>query len=167
LTKVTKLKQEFPTNPYIKGLVSATWGVISASKVLEYTLDQINEKELDVGLKNTHQYVIVGRNIVKGEDIYELINQDSAYAFNLRLKPWVTAKSRDDMGKLALDYLDNVVRCQTDSISFDKYIDINDTAYVLEQKTTGLIHWQNVNCYYNKTTGYKSKNYDRQLQSHS
>ncbi len=40
-----------------------------------------------------------------------------------------------------------------------KKININDENYALESKTTGLIHWWNVNCYHNKTKDYKSKNY--------
>jgi hypothetical protein len=159
LSVAKELKANYPTNPYIKGLASATWGVIQQRNILEYTVDEINEKKLDVGYSETNKYIIHGMKVKKGVDYYKLINTRKACKFQLRLKPWITAQARDDMGRLALKYLDNVVRIQTDSISFDKYIDINDNAYALEEKTTGLIHWRNVNCYHNKTNDYKSKNY--------
>ena len=60
---------------------------------------------------------------------------------------------------MAIKNIEHVIRIQTDSISFDKAIDINDDGYALEDKTTGLIHWDTVNSYHNKTNGYKSKTY--------
>ena len=105
------------------------------------------------------KYKIVGRKQIKGIDYYVLVKTDNAYCYNMRLKPWITAQARYDMGTLAIKYLQNVCRIQTDSISFDKPIEFNDPNYALEAKTTGNIYWRNVNCYYNKTTGYKSKNY--------
>jgi hypothetical protein len=55
--------------------------------------------------------------------------------------------------------LKNVIRIATDSVSFSKDIVNDDERYTTEEKTTGLIHFYNVNKYHNLTTGYKSKNF--------
>eukprot|EP01039_Chlorochromonas_danica_P011736 gene11736-13182_t len=57
-------------------------------------------------------------------------------------------------------HVKNVVRVQTDSISFTKPQSFADPNLVLEEKTTGTIYWRNVNSYHNKTTGYKTRGYD-------
>jgi len=159
------LKTKYKNNPYMKQIASATWGVIQQRNKLKYTIDEINEKNMDVGLSDKHKYKIIGRSQIKGVDYVELVNTTCAYKYNLRLKPWVTAKARYDMGTLALKYLGNIVRIQTDSISFDKPIEINDENYAIESKTTGLIHWHNVNNYHNKTNDYKSKNFEYEYDS--
>jgi len=155
----TELKKQFPNNPYIKSIASATWGTIQQKNKLIYTREDINNKKLDVGLNYEHKYKIIDMVVKKGVEYYILVNTTKAYKYQLRLKPWVTAQARDDMGRLIMKHIDNVVRVQTDSLSFNKKIELNDPNYALESKTTGLIHWHNVNCYYNKTTGYKTKNY--------
>lgn len=159
LEKVTSLKKAFPKNPLIKMLASGTWGAIQKKNKLEYTLDEVDDLKLDVGLEATkHKYVLVKRYEKRGVDMCQLLNTDAAYKYQLRLKPWVTAQARDDIGRLALKHLANVVRIQTDSITFNIPIELDDPKYALEAKTTGLIKWYNVNKYHNKTTGYRSKN---------
>jgi len=161
LAKATLLKEKYKSNPLMKFIASGTWGIIQQKRKLEYTIDEINENELDVGISDDCKYKIVERKQKKGIDYYVLVKTDNAYCYNIRLKPFVTAQARYDMGTIAIQFLPHVVRCQTDSISFNKPIEFNDPNYALEAKTTGLIHWKNVNSYHNKTTGYKSKNYDK------
>ncbi len=57
----------------------------------------------------------------------------------------------------ALEDIDNVIRIHTDCISFLNEMDFDNENLVLEDKTTGLIHWKNCGNYHNLTTGYKSK----------
>lgn len=159
LIKVKALKAKYPKNPYIKQLASGTWGVINQRNTLHHTADEINKKGLDFGLTDDHQYMQIGRFEKYGEDYYKMVNTQMAYKYQIRLKPWITAQARNDIGRLALKHINNVIRIQTDSISFDKDIELKDENYAVEAKTTGLIHWRNVNAYYNKTTEYKSKTY--------
>ena len=155
-----ELKTKFKTNPLLSMIVKATWGCIQMKNKLEYTKDEIDDKKLDIGLDENSQYKLIGRKQIKDKDIYILVNTKSAYKYKLRLKPFVTAQARYDLVILAIKHLKNIVRIQTDSISFDNVtIEINDTNYAVESKTTGIIHYKNVNCYHNKTTGYTSKNY--------
>lgn len=158
LTKIKKLKKAFPKNPYIKSLASATWGALSQRRYIQKTYEQIEDEQIDCGSHIDNKYVIFETTIGKdGNELYSLVNSNNAYMYHLRLKPFVTAKARDDLARLIMPHLDKVVRLQTDSVSFSTKIDINDENYAIEDKTTGLIHWKNVNCYTNLTTGYKSK----------
>jgi hypothetical protein len=158
--KITKLKTTYKNNPLIKFVASSTWGCIQQRCTKWYSLEQIEKKQLDVGMPGGDaKYKIINRKFKKDTEYYEIVNTYKAYHFNLRVKPWVTAQARNDLGSLARKHLKHIVRIQTDSISFDKEIDINDTNYATEDKTTGLIHWDNVNSYHNKTNGYKSKTY--------
>lgn len=161
ITKLKALKAKFPKNPYIKNIASSTWGMINERNTLSYTADQINEKKLDYGLTDEHQYVKTGQYEKKGVMYYEMVNSNAAYGYHIRLKPWITARARVDIGRLALKHLEHVVRIQTDSISFDTNIKIDDENYPVEAKTTGFIHWKDCNAYHNQTTGYKSKNYNK------
>jgi len=157
---ITKLKTTYKNNPLIKFVASSTWGCVQQRRSKWYSLEQINEKKLQVGMPGGNaKYKIINREFKKDIEYYEIVNTHQPYHFNLRLKPFVTAQARNDLAKLARKHLKHVVRMQTDSISFDKPIDINDDNYALEDKTTGLIHWQNVNSYHNKTNNYKSKTY--------
>ena len=70
----------------------------------------------------------------------------------MRIKSFVTAQARIDIANFSMLHgLQNVIRIQTDSVSFSK--EINNA------KSTGLIHFYNVNKYHYLTTGYKSKNF--------
>ena len=57
--------------------------------------------------------------------------------------------SRNKIAKIALRDIDNVIRIQTDNVVFKKEQDIKDVPdLTLEDKTSGKIHWKNVNKYY-------------------
>lgn len=76
------------------------------------------------------------------------------------MKPYITALSRNLTADIALMNIDNVVRVQTDCITFTEPMEFDNPNLVLEEKTSGLIHFKNVNSYWNKTNNYKSKKYD-------
>ena len=88
-----------------------------------------------------------------------IIKRTAAMQNNIRLKPWITSISRNMTADIALQNINKVVRVQTDCISFTDEMKFDNSNLILEDKTTGLIQWKNVNCYHNKTTEYKSKNY--------
>jgi len=158
--KVSALKSKYNGNQLIKFLASSTWGVIQQRNVRYCTYEDIQKRKLDVGQSESSTYhSIEMKKSIEGKEYYKLVKTQHAYKYNLRLKPWVTAQARNDLAELARKHLKHIIRIQTDSISFDKAIDINDTNYAIEDKTTGLIHWKNVNSYHNKTNDYKSKTY--------
>jgi hypothetical protein len=164
---VSKLKQVYKENPLAKLLVSGTWGALCAKLSRPYTLEQIKEKKLDVGLTDDHDYII-DKTIYNndGTETYKLIKCDNAYKFNIgRWKPFITSQARYNLGMIAFEHREHVIRIQTDSLSFvkdtvqltDHHEHFNKLKYGLEAKTTGLIQWYNLNKYHNLTTGYKTK----------
>ena len=94
------------------------------------------------------------------ETFYKLVNLSNPYKYKLRIKSFATAQARIDIANFNLKYgLKNVIRIQTDSVSFSKEINNDDENYSIESKSTGLIHFYNVNKNHNLTTGYNFKNF--------
>jgi hypothetical protein len=96
---------------------------------------------------------------------YELVNMKQPYRNNFaRLKPFLLSAGRVITGNVCMLYPEDLVRVHTDGIVFDKQRDEIMTHFktypdlLPEGKTTGLIKWYNVNCYYNKTLNEKHGN---------
>ena len=73
------------------------------------------------------------------------------------LSLFLLAKSREIIGKVAIKYIDDVVRICVDNVTFNKVHDdvvfqANTFKLTKENKTTGLIEWKYVTCYSNHTT---------------
>jgi hypothetical protein len=68
-----------------------------------------------------------------------------------RLKPFVLALSRNIVGEFIMDndLLDNVIRIHTDGVVLNCELEIPNDGYYPkpEDKTTGMITWENVNRY--------------------
>ena len=89
------------------------------------------------------------------ETFYKLVVLKNPYKYKLRMKSFVTAQARIDIANFSILHgLQNVIRIQTDSVSFSKKINNDDENYSKEKKSSGLIHFYNVNKYHNLTTGY-------------
>lgn len=54
------------------------------------------------------------------------------------MKAFLTDYGRIKMAKLALEYIDNVIRIQTDSITYDKHLKINMDVLRLKIRVFGL-----------------------------
>ena len=59
------------------------------------------------------------------------------YEFQLRLKAFLTDFGRVKIAKIALQNIDNVVRIQTDSITFDQPIKLNINNFAIDEKKCG------------------------------
>ena len=59
------------------------------------------------------------------------------YEFQFRLKAFLTDFGRVKIAKIALQNIDNVVRIQTDSITFDKPIVLNINNFAIDEKKCG------------------------------
>jgi hypothetical protein len=71
-------------------------------------------------------------------DIYRLINLKSdIYEFQFRLKAFLTDFGRVKIAKIALGNIDNVVRIQTDSITFDTPIKLTINNFEIDTKKCG------------------------------
>ena len=124
---------------------------------------EIELQNLNVGLSfdyTQNDYQMISTFEKDNETFYKLVDLKNPYKYKLRLKSFVTAQARNDIATFSIKHgLKNVLRVQTDSVSFSKEINNDDENYSLESKSTGLIHFYNVNKYENLTTGYKSKNF--------
>jgi len=164
------LKESYPEcKVLIKLITSSLWGRLAEYHKLFKTDEEIMDEKLDVSLTYdpNHKYYIRSTKINKqGNDLCELIHSKKPYHFNIaRIKPFLLSKSREMTGKVAVKYIDDVVRICTDNITFNKVHDdvvfqANTFKLTKEGKTTGKIKWKYTTCYKNYTTNYETKNYN-------
>jgi hypothetical protein len=164
-----KLKEQFPKNKLVKYMTSALWGRLAEHRRLFKTDEEIVQENLDVALKYNvnHKYYI--RNVTKNkqhEDLCEIVNCKNPYYYNIaRLKPFLLDKSRYLTAKVALKYINDVVRICVDNVTFDTQHDdveyhTNTFKLVKEDKTTGLIQFRRYDCYRNFTNeNFTTKHY--------
>lgn len=150
-------------------MTSALWGRLCEYNRLFVSEDEIIKRGLDVTLKYNpnHDYYIrdTKLNQRKGIEILELVNTKQPFYYNIaRIKPFLLSKSRSLTGKVAMKYIEDVIRIHTDNVTFNKEHD--DVMYESktvklskEDKTTGRIMFKGVACFDNFTTGHKTDNY--------
>ncbi len=95
-------------------------------------------------------YNIRDHKAYEDRDVFYLLPKSKPYKHNLaRLKPFLVALSRYYMCNLIYNnhIINNIIRIQTDGIVLNKQKELKDSKYapVLENKSTGLIIWYNVN----------------------
>lgn len=133
-----KLKKEFPSNKIVKKLASSCWGELQNKKNIWKTEDEINDEKLDIGFEYENDYHIEEIRTVPKGDIYRLSNlTKNIYENQFRLKAFLTDFGRVKIAKIALQDINNVVRIQTDSITFDKPIILNINNFVIDNKKCG------------------------------
>ena len=94
-------------------------------------------------------YKIISYDFNDEMEIYKLQNTIIPYKYNIRLKSFLTAYGRIKIAQIALEDLDNVIRIHTDGIAFQCKKSFKIPLLLVEQKTTGLIEYFNVNNYSN------------------
>ena len=144
LKKLNDLKELFSKNKLIKHLASTLWGNLSKKIIYHRTEQQV----IDEKLLDNNEFDIMDEKINKktGEHIYyELIKFSHLYATNYRLKPFLTAYSRNKIADVILQDIDNCVRVQTDGIIMLK--PLKDVPYLLkiDEKYCGNIKIVHVN----------------------
>ncbi len=158
-SNLTNLRKTLKDNRLLKHLISSCWGHLNANNTIYKTWEEIEDEELSIGNSSKYDYQILHYFDYSDRECYELLNTKSPYKHNIRLKPWITACARNLTASIVLHDIKRVVRVQTDSVRFTREQEFDDPNLVPEEKTTGTIHWKNVNSYKNKTTGYKTKGY--------
>ena len=139
-----KLKKEFPTNKIIKKLASSAWGEIQNKKNIWKTEDDIIYEKLDIGFGFDNEYHIEEIRVKPEGDIYRLLNlKTNIYEYQFRLKAFLTDFGRVKVAKIALQNIDNVVRIQTDSITFDQPIILTINNFAIDDKKIGKFEIKN------------------------
>jgi hypothetical protein len=158
-TNLTNLRKQLKDNRLLKHLISSAWGHLNANNKIYKTWEEIEQEGLSVGNSDQYDYQILNYFDYGDRECYELLTTKSPYKHNIRLKPWITACARNLTAGIVLHDVKRVVRVQTDSVSFTREQEFDDTNLVPEDKTTGKVHWKNVNSYRNLTTGYQTRGY--------
>jgi hypothetical protein len=111
------------------------------------TYEQIQEEGLKISIGETADYKIIDYVCNDNKEYYKLQSMIQPYRYNFRLKSFLTAYGRVKIAEVAQTNLDNCIRIQTDGIVFNKNVKLNFPLLVKDDKTTGLIKWENVNKY--------------------
>jgi len=134
------LKKEFPKNKLIKKIASTTWGEIQRKNNIIKNSDEMEEfQDFSRNLADDRKYYLNDFKIRQDDkELYYLIDKSKPiYKYQYRLKPFLTSYARHQMALLALKNIDNVVRIQTDSITYDKDIDIEAYLFKRENDKSG------------------------------
>jgi hypothetical protein len=151
LSVIKKLREELPKNGLVKHLASKLWGVLIEGNTDYYTIEELQENNID--FTETGKHILVDTTVKKNGDLlFEIAKKEGYYKKNIRIKPFLTAFARINCCNLALENINHVVRIQTDSVVFDtplsKSILCKYPNLKVEEKTTGDIYFENVNSYY-------------------
>ena len=143
------LKTKFPDNKLIKQLGSSLWGILSQTATMDVQrANLIKENYLANGYQLEKKIVYGDPNDeLNYKEYYRLFQIDKPYQYNIRLKGFLNAYTRTQTAKLAELDIDNVIRIHTDCVSFKKPQTVDTTILKLEDKSSGLIQWNNVNNY--------------------
>jgi hypothetical protein len=168
---ITELKEKFPKNKLIKMLASSLWGRLANYNRLFKTDEELEELDVSLEYDIKHEYYIRDINKKKSGNVYEIVNCKKPYYYNIaRCKPFLLAQSRIMTAKVAVKYIDDVVRICIDNVTFNKEHDdviFESKTFKLckEEKSTGLIQFRRYDCYRNfthekHTTKHFYTNYD-------
>jgi len=161
--KLNYIKKQYPKNKLIKSIMSRLWGTLCVSSDKSYnTIDDIDKNNMwdDISMTLQTKYYLIDHIESDNEKKYYYIlrNNENPMRYPLgRIKPWITSYGRNKIADVALLDIDNVVRIQTDNVTYSKkqkfskkYCDL-----LPEDKTTGLVEWKHVNKWNNKTLDIK------------
>lgn len=137
--RLLELRNEFPKNSLIKKLGSTAWGELQTNKTIIKTEDEIIRDNLNIGFNFNKDYHI--KKIVQkmDGDIYYLVPlKENLYEYQLRLKSFITDFGRIKIAKIALENIDDVIRIQTDSITYkNNKIEHNIPFFIIDEKKSG------------------------------
>ena len=161
LKKLSYLKSRFPNNKLVKNL-SRAWGGLSMQ-----TFIKVNENDILENPEKYADYEIIDTIVNEESIIHKLKNKDDKiYKHNIRLKSWLNSFCRVEMAKTILNNIDNVVRVQTDSITYNSDIEPDKTEK-REEKSTGYIRFSSVNNYHHKCKACKNYFKYKDFKCHS
>lgn len=137
--KMKDFKEALPNNKLVKKLSSTVWGELQRKNVLEVNSVGMKDPKyesfgtsLDV---NENKYYLKDYKTDGDNEIFQLVDLSKPiYKYQLRLKSFLTSFARQTMAVIALKNIDNVIRIQTDSITYDKKIDIDEYIFYKEEK---------------------------------
>jgi hypothetical protein len=146
--QLSELRKKHPKNRLFKYCLSSLWGCLCQANKKTRTEIQLKEQNIDYDYFDA-EYIIkdVGYN-ADGSEYFEIINQAQPYLHNLsRIKAYLASFTRIKTARLALKNLGQVIRIHTDCVTFTEPLKNCENGLCIENKSTGLIKWSNVNEY--------------------
>jgi len=101
---------------------------------------------LNIGFDLESNYYIKKIVSTKKTEKYSLIkisDNQTFYKYQLRMKAFLTDYGRIKIAKLALENINNVIRIQTDSITYDKNLKLNIANFKKDTKKCGKFEIKN------------------------
>ncbi len=143
-SRLLELRQEFPKNKLIKKLGSTSWGELQNYKSIIKSEEEVINEKLDIGFDFTTEYYIKKISIKGDTEVFHLVlTTNNFYDYNLRMKAFITDYARVKMAKIALKNIDDVVRIQTDSITYSRNVKPNIPQFNLDEGKTGRFEIKN------------------------
>jgi hypothetical protein len=127
--------------------MSSLHGSLSRSNCIFKTFEAIESEGLDVSMNSSSDYKIIEYVSNEDKELYKLQCNHNPYRFPFRLKSFLTAFGRVKIAEVALCKIDDVIRVQTDGVSFKSQVYPNFSHLIADDKSTGLIKWEHVNKY--------------------
>jgi len=146
--QLTELRKKHPKNRLFKYSLSSLWGCLCQANKKTRTEAQLKEQNIDYDYFDA-EYIIkdVCYN-ADGTEYLQIVNQAQPYLHNLaRIKAYLSAFTRIKTARLALKNLNKVIRIHTDCVTFSEPLKYTENGLCIENKSTGLIKWTNVNEY--------------------
>lgn len=147
IDKLFEIKRMHPKNKLIKHLMSSLHGSLSRSNCVFKTFESIESEGLDVSMGSSSDYKIIEYVCNENKELYKLQCNHNPYRFPFRLKCFLTAFGRVKIAEVALYKIDDVIRVQTDGVSFKSDTHPNFPLLIADDKSTGMIQWDHVNKY--------------------
>ena len=151
---LSKIKLKYADNGLVKMIRSSLWGHLSRKNKIAINEDDPRVDEIGLDYSDECKYIMLDYtkkgNIDGGGYYFVKDRNEPIYKYNIRLKPFITARGRIKTGLVALQHMDcGILRIHTDGICFNKSPEIKDKnlrdAFIEEEKSTGIIHFKNVN----------------------
>jgi hypothetical protein len=119
-------------------LLSSAWGAMCKKMVYYVKGDEELEKYDFID----GDYKIIDENRNADNQYYSLVCKNKMYKYNIRLKPFLLAYSRNIMGDIAYNnHFDEIIRVMCDNIVYKSNVQFDVKNMMLEDKTTGKITW--------------------------
>ena len=146
--ELNAFKQKHPKNKLIKHLMSSLWGALSRKNTIYVKEDDLGEYEYGFSSQQNTEYVCTSCSNNFSNQYYTLSKRNDPYKFNIRLKPFLLSYSRSIMTEIAYNNSPTeIIRIMVDNIVYKSEVSFNVENMTVEDKSTGLINFKNVDFY--------------------
>lgn len=153
--KLYKIKPSCKDNQLLKRLLSSLWGSLTKCEKYYFNDEQdegIPDEKIGTYMTLDEKYYYIDGELLTR---FECVKKSKPYKYHYgRMKAFLLSLGRNIIGELIMnaEILQNVVRINTDGIVLNQEFDFPSLKIPYypkpEDKTTGLIQWNNVNNYF-------------------